>query len=814
MGNKFCLLYCRFHAVKKNKLSICGYWKENRKRDTKLVVSLDYSPLEFEIEKQRMIKNPLSYIQQGEYEEKQFLWIDLPENYREYKKVRVFERFQTSLKEIFSADTIWLEGIQKEIPSSIDEITYEGGKTLIRGWCIAGEDYEIHLFNRHGRRQDSVRYVPQRRPDVEQAYPECEREWIHGFVLEAEGRIKGQVQIEVECDGARRFFVRRASGVLTGRRTAGIKELMKKAYVYYQQFGIERTMKRVFEKITHKERNDYDTFRLKYFPDRRQLELQRKESFAYRPEFSIIVPLYKTPIPYLEEFLCSVREQTYTGWKLYLADGSGEDEELRDALKRYEEKDDRIRVLEQDGKQYRIAENTNRALREAEGDFIVFADHDDLLTPDALYECVKALNKSLDTDVIYTDEDKVSEDGRRYYQPHFKPDFNIDLLRSANYMCHLYIVRRTLAEQVGLLDPAYEGSQDYDFILRCIEKTERILHIPKILYHWRIHSDSVAGNPDSKSYAYEAGKKAILAHYRRVGIKADIEFMTPGYYRSVYRLESEPLVSIIIPNKDHKRDLERCICSIIEKSDYKNYEIIVVENNSEEEEIWEYYRELEDEYTNIRILVYEKEFNYSAIQNFAAQRADGEYLLLLNNDTWMEEPGSIREMLTYCMREDVGIVGAKLLYPDDTIQHAGVIVGLGGVAGHAFAGAGKDEPGYFCRITCVQDYSAVTAACMMVKRSVYEEVCGMDTRLQVAFNDTDFCLRAGEKGYRIIYQPFAVWYHDESKTRGLEDTEEKLERFQREIEFFRKRWRVFLEKGDPNYNPNLTLDKHDFSLRS
>ena len=397
----------------------------------------------------------------------------------------------------------------------------------------------------------------------------------------------------------------------------------------------------------------------------------------------------------------------------------------------------------------------------------MFADHDDMLAPDALYECVKALDRLPEAEVIYTDEDKVSMDGKEYYQPHFKPDFNLDLLRSANYMCHLYVVKKSLFDRVGYLNPEYDGSQDYDFILRCVEQTEHIVHIPKILYHWRMHPGSVAGDPASKSYAYEAGRNAIQAHYKRVGIEADITFVSPGFYRSIYRMSEEPLVSVIIPNKDHREDLEACIESVQKDSRYRNLEIVIVENNSEGEDIREYYKEAVQKYENIRVLQYEGTFNYSAIHNFAVQRVKGEYLLFLNNDTRLGEKDSIKEMLSYCMRSDVGIVGARLLYPDGAVQHAGVIVGLGGVAGHAFLGAQRNDPGYFNRIICVQDYSAVTAACMMVKKSVYNEAGGMDTELQVAFNDTDFCLRVREKGYRVIYQPFAVWYHDESKTREL-----------------------------------------------
>lgn len=810
MRNQFYMLYGRFHVTEENKFLICGYWKDNISQDAKLLAALDYTPVVVTVEKQKTIKNPNAYVQQGQSEEKAFCWITLPDHYEKYKRLRVFERQGLELKEIFSAETAWVNSQQK-VHMHIDEIAPGNDGTIIRGWCIAKERYEIEAADATkvcGQKKKTV----QRRPDVELAYPECEREWIHGFILETKQGVKGKIKITVRCDG-REAIVKGVAHTSTARNAfAKGKEICRKTRVYYQQFGIQRTFARGFEKLMRKEYSSYEHFRRKYFPSQKQLDRQRRERFAYEPEFSIVVPLYRTPKCYLDALVQSIQEQTYGRWTLFFSDGSGPDSPLQELLKGYVRRDRRIRVFSNECR-LQIAENTNVVLAKADGDFIVFTDHDDTLAPDALYECVKSLNECPEADVIYTDEDKISMDGKTYYQPHFKPDFNIDLLRSANYMCHLYVVRRTLLEQVGYLNPEYEGSQDYDFILRCIEKTDRIIHIPKILYHWRIHPDSVAGNPESKMYAYEAGRMAILEHYKRVGISADIDYVSPGYYRSIYEMKEEPLLSIIIPNKDHKKDLKKCIESIQRKSAYGNYEILVVENNSESREIQTYYKELEAQDHRIRILYYKKAFNYSAIQNFAAQRAKGQYLLLLNNDTWMEEKTSIREMLSYCMRKDVGIVGAKLLYPDDTIQHAGVIVGLGGVAGHAFAGAQKEDPGYFCRITCAQDYSAVTAACMMVKKSVFDAVGGLDTNLQVAFNDTDFCMRVREKGYLVVYQPAAVWYHDESKTRGLEDTEEKLERFRQEIEFFQRRWALFLKKGDPCYNPNLALDRHDFSLK-
>ena len=441
-------------------------------------------------------------------------------------------------------------------------------------------------------------------------------------------------------------------------------------------------------------------------------------------------------------------------------------------------------------------------------------DHDDTLAPDALYECVKVLNREPDVEVIYTDSDKLSENGKRYSEPCFKPDFNMELLRCQNYICHLTVIQKRFLDKVGYLNSDYSGVQDYDHILRCVERTNRIVHIPKILYHWRMCPGSVAVDTDNKPYTYELFQKILREHYDRMGIQAEVKAVFPGVVRTVYQLPYEPLVSVIIANKDHREDLMRCVESLEQESEYKNLEILIVENNSVSEEIVTYYDQVQRQYDNVRVLRYEKEFNYADIQNYAAVRAKGDHLLLLNNDTWLERPESIREMLGYCMRDDVGIVGAKLLYPDDTIQHAGVIVGLGGVADHAFVGMDREDPGYCCRAICAQEYSAVTAACLMVKKTVFMEVGGMDTELKIAFNDVDFCLRVKEAGYKIIYNPFSIWYHDESKTRGAEDTPEKIERFRGEIEYFQRRWANFLYWGDPSYNPNLALDRHDFSLKS
>lgn len=806
MDHQFCVLHCRAHMTEENKVLVCGFWKGTDRGSGDLLVSLDYTPVKTDIQVQETVRTL------GMYEKRYFLWITLPGIYREYKKLRIFERNGANLKEAYAIETKKIEKLKDKIPMSVDEFVLDDRGISVSGWCIARENYSVCLKDASGG-IISGKIMDRRRMDVEQAYPECKKEWIHGYLFTSKERIKGKVTVEVYCDGVKEIVQHSFRQALPMKIGKSIKQQGWKVKVYYQQFGLKQTVRRAIEKLGGKEVRTYEAFRRSYFPDKKELNRQRKEQFVYEPLFSIVVPLYKTPLPYLEDLIRSIQAQTYRKWELYLSDGSGKESSLKEVLRNYARKEKRIHIIENDCR-LNISDNTNRALEQADGDYVVFVDHDDTLAPDALYECVKVLNREPDAEVIYTDSDKLSENGKRYSEPCFKPDFNLDLLRCQNYICHLTVIQKRFLDKVGYLNPNYSGVQDYDHILRCVERTNRIVHIPKILYHWRMCPGSVAVDTDNKPYTYELFQKILREHYERMGIQAEVKAVFPGVVRTVYQLPYEPLVSVIIANKDHRDDLMRCVESLEQESEYKNLEILIVENNSVSEEIFAYYDQVQRQYDNVRVLRYEKEFNYADIQNYAAVRAKGDYLLLLNNDTWLERPESIREMLGYCMRDEVGIVGAKLLYPDDTIQHAGVIVGLGGVADHAFTGMDKDEPGYCCRALCAQEYSAVTAACLMVKKSVYNAVGGMDVELKVAFNDVDFCLRVKEAGHKIIYNPFAVWYHDESKTRGAEDTPEKIERFRGEIEYFQRRWADFLYNGDPAYNPNLALDRHDFALKS
>lgn len=555
----------------------------------------------------------------------------------------------------------------------------------------------------------------------------------------------------------------------------------------------------------------YEAWLARHKVDKRTLRRQKHAAFAQKPLISIVIPLYCTPLPYLKELLESVRRQSYENWQLCLADGSPDDK-AKEFIEKHYGREKRIvyRKLEENGG---ISVNTNEAVALAAGEYLMLCDHDDTLEPDALYEIVKAINDT-GADVLYTDEDKVSMDGRHYFDPNFKPDFNLFRLRENNYICHIFVVKKSLTDETGLLRSEFDGAQDFDFILRCCEKAQKITHIPKVLYHWRCHMDSTAADPSSKAYAYEAGRKAVREHYQRLGIDAKVEMTErPGWYRSHVKVQGNPLISVIISNKDHTDDLELCLFSMTRKSTYRNYEILIVENNSEKEETFEYYRKLPDRYPKARVLTWEKEFNYSAINNFAAKEAKGEYLLFLNNDVEILTPDWMEEMLQNCQQENVAAVGAKLYYPDDTIQHAGVVLGLGGIAGHIMCRASKEDPGYFGRMISVQEISAVTAACMMVKKSDFDAVGGLDETFQVAFNDIDLCMKFRAAGKKIIFTPYAELYHYESKSRGLEDTPEKQFRFDKEVKRFQEKWAQQLEMEDPYYSPNLSVTEGDCSLR-
>lgn len=593
---------------------------------------------------------------------------------------------------------------------------------------------------------------------------------------------------------------------------------------YISKYGFMKTIKKcikvvcrkLYKIITHqKDTNygDYGSWILANELGEPEFEKQRKKVFELNPKISIVVPMYNTNEKFFKELVNSVLNQTYSNWELCLADGSPKENE---ALKKIINQDKRIKykfLNENKG----ISENTNSAIKMVTGDYIALLDHDDTIAEYALFEVAKCINKNPNVEFMYSDEDKIDQNGNRF-DGYFKPDFAPDTLRCQNYICHFSIFKKDLMEKLGGFNSEFDGAQDYDIFLRMSEivNPENIKHIPRILYHWRVHKNSTAmENSNAKNYAFDNGIKAIEAHLKRVGLDGHVSNgCINGIYRIDYKLKENFKVSIVIPNKDGKDILSVCVNSILDKTTYSNYEIVIVENNSETEEIFEYYKELEKN-KKIKIVKYPKKgFNYSGIINFGVKNADGDYIVQLNNDTELLTPNWLELMLGFAQREDVGAVGVKLYYPDDTIQHAGIIIGIGGVAGNRFKSIPKSGHGYFAEESMIQNLSAVTAACIMTKRQIYEEVGYMDEKLAVAFNDVDFCLKIREKGYLIVYNPFVEFTHYESKSRGQEDTPAKKKRFNNEINIFLSKWQKFLDEGDPYYNINLSLDTEVYHMKS
>lgn len=586
---------------------------------------------------------------------------------------------------------------------------------------------------------------------------------------------------------------------------------IRKGFRYMKHYGPKEFWIRLHERFEPEE-VPYGPWYRAYIPTEETLETQRKQKFDYSPLISIAVPAYQTPVEFLRQMIESLIVQTYSNWELCIVNASPDNEEMQKVLAEYSAGDSRVRFCNLK-ENLGIAENTNRAFAMTKGEFVGLLDHDDLLAPNALYEIVKILQDHPQADALYTDEDKVTTELDEHFQPHLKPDFNLDLLRSNNYICHFFVVRKSIVEKAGGFRKEFDGAQDYDFIFRCTENAGEVLHVPEILYHWRTHKASTADNPASKMYAFEAGKRAIEAHLERTGTKGEVSHTQDlGFYRVKYPVQGKPLVSVIIPNKDEKETLQTCLEMLEKNTGYQNFEIIIVENNSTTDEIFRYYKELSGN-RKIHLLRWGKEFNYSAINNFAVAHAKGEYLLFLNNDVKSINPDWLEEMLGVCQRPEVGGVGAKLIYPDNTIQHAGCVIGMGGIAGHMFVDMPADRTGYLHKASLLQDMSAVTAACLLMKKEVFEQAGGFTEELAVAFNDVDLCLKVRKNGYLIVYDPYVKLYHMESKTRGAEDSKEKVRRFQTEIEYMRCHWIDILKNGDPCYNKNLSLTKWNYSLK-
>ncbi len=585
----------------------------------------------------------------------------------------------------------------------------------------------------------------------------------------------------------------------------------------------------VLAKIKYKkiERQAMENYGTRSFPSPTEAKAQREHLFPKMPKISILVPLYNTPEDFLREMIESVINQTYENWELCLADGSDEAHAYVAAIvKEYQKKEEYRKKLDDScarilyrklEKNEGIAGNTNQCLTMATGEYIGLFDHDDILHPSVLYEYVKVINEK-QADYIYCDETTFkSGDINKMLTMHFKPDYAIDNLRANNYICHFSVFARELLDGTELFRPRFDGSQDHDMILRLTDRARHVVHVPRLLYYWRSHPGSVAADISAKPYAIEAAKGAVADHLRRHGFEHFQITSTRAFetiFKIRYQIIGNPKISIVIANKDHKEDLKRCITSIFEKSTYENIEIIVVENNSVEKETFDYYEELKEN-NKIKVVIFEGTFNYSAVNNLGVANADGEYILLLNNDTQVITVNWLEELLMYAQRDDVGAVGAKLYYANKTIQHAGVVLGLGAhrTAGHSHYGQHRENLGYMGRLCYAQNVSAVTGACLMVKRSLFEEVGGLEEAFAISLNDVDFCLKLREKGYLNVFTPFAELYHFESVSRGLDDNGEKAQRYNRESEQFKAKWKDVLAAGDPYYNPNFSLDRSDFALK-
>lgn len=684
-----------------------------------------------------------------------------------------------------------------------DSIFVKNGKIFATGWVVSSvteNEIEITVTDEKKEPVDAI-VTWAARPDVGLAKYGDPKAGHVGIFLEIPFRGQHLATVHFKEKNAQGNVITEQSLPLNPALIAARKFLKESKAQYV---STKKSLIWLKKKLTRKEYADYDTWLRIMRVSRQELFAQRKTKFSYAPKFSVVVPLYHTPAKFLKDLVRSMMYQSYANWELCLVNASPEDVHLTSLLENWAMRDKRIRVIRLE-KNLGIAQNTNAGIAASTGEFIAFLDHDDFLEPDALFCYADALNKDKTIDVFYSDEDKTDEYAAHYFYPHFKSDFNIDLLHANNYMCHFLAVRKSLVDTVGGLNEKFDGAQDYDFVLRLTEHTKKIYHCPRILYHWRCSNQSTAASQGNKMYAIHAGKAALNAHYKRLGWNARAqEGAVDGWYQTKFTLKEEPLVSILIPNKDHTDDLDVCLNSFFERADYQNYEFIIIENNSVLPETFAYYEKIEKEHDNVKVVYWEAGFNYSAINNFGFKFAKGDYIMLLNNDVELITPDIFQSMLGFCMRPEVGIVGAKLLYNDHTVQHAGVLVGAGGLADHVFKGIHEDDPGYMGRAISSQDVSAVTAACLLVKRSVYEEVGGLEDEFQVAFNDVDFCLKVRKAGYLIVYDADVKLFHYESKSRGMEDTTERFIRFGNEMMLLNSKWDILSTFVDPYYNPNLS----------
>lgn len=813
--NRFVVREGHFHIADKDSYVLTGWFEgsspaDDTKAQDLFAVYLDHEKLEtrvlcFEDDSVRQKYAKFDMEVAKEY----VIIAKLPGNLSGYRRLKLC---LADGRHVFERRVALLRRIQGQLNFRITSIQTAGASCVVTGWAASKKPIKINVFDKANvPMKCEVSHFP--KPDVVLEHRETDSLYNSGFSVTVP--VTGRKKMVLQITNGEYSVMRTFSAVDKNR----VRLYMKKAGYFLKRNGVKKAFKRSVNELYELigDTGSYMKWRRKNMPSEKEFERQRQETRIFSPLVYVITP-YQDQLHFAGTVL-SVKKQTYGNWKWVLACSADEEEKLREKL-RAQIPEDRLLIASAQARescQQKTAQALSAAIQDMQTSaeaqnqtaggaqaWVAFLSASDALEPDALYSCVSLFERNPEMDMCYTDEDQISEDGKTYREPVFKSDFNIDMLRGMNYLGHLVLLREDLVKKAGPWNPSYGEDASYDYYFRAVESAGCIGHLQRVLYHAR---------ENSRQSRY-AGDVVINAHYKRLGIPASAKPSgIPGIYHTVYHWDETPMVSINIPNKDHIDDLDTCVQSVLSKCTYSNYEIVIIENNSTQESTFEYYKKLQEQDPRIRIVYWKEAFNYSKITNFGAAHSKGEYILLMNNDTEVITPDFIEEMLGYCMREDVGICGARLFYFDDTIQHAGVIIGLGGICGEGFQGFPKENGGYQNRIICPQDYSAVTAACLMTKKSVFEETGGMDENLQVAYNDIDYCLKVRRTGRLVVYNPFAMLHHYEYKSRGAEDTAEKLARYQREVDLFTTRYADIISAGDPYYNPNLTRRYQDFSLR-